>query len=231
MLIEMERHLIHRVGWLRAMVLGANDGIISTSALILGVAASDATRTAILTAGMAGLVAGAVSMGLGEYVSVRTQKDTEEADIAKEKWELENVPERELEELIGIYQHKGLSRDLARQVAVELTAKDALKTHLAEELGIHDKTKARPIQAAISSLLSFAVGASLPLITAAATGKDSRVLIVMVVTVLALAMLGFVSAKTGGVKPTRPVLRVVLGGASVMAFTMIVGKIFGSTIG
>jgi VIT1/CCC1 family predicted Fe2+/Mn2+ transporter len=123
----MERHLIHRVGWLRAMVLGANDGIISTSALILGVAASDATRTAILTAGMAGLVAGAVSMGLGEYVSVRTQKDTEEADIAKEKWELENVPERELEELIGIYQHKGLSRDLARQVAVELTAKDALK--------------------------------------------------------------------------------------------------------
>ncbi|NBO56967.1 MAG: VIT family protein, partial [Actinobacteria bacterium] len=192
----MERHLIHRVGWLRAMVLGANDGIISTSALILGVAASDATRTAILTAGMAGLVAGAVSMGLGEYVSVRTQKDTEEADIAKEMWELENVPERELEELIGIYQHKGLSRDLARQVAIELTAKDALKTHLAEELGIHDKTKARPIQAAISSLLSFAVGASLPLITAAATGKDSRVLIVMVITVLALALLGFVSAKT-----------------------------------
>ena len=231
MATHKEGHGVTRVGLLRAMVLGANDGIISTACLVLGVAAASASRDAILTVGLAGLVAGAASMALGEYVSVSSQRDAEDANIAKEKWELENVPERELEELIGIYQHKGLSRDLARQVAVELTAKDALKTHLAEELGIHDKTKARPIQAAISSLLSFAVGASLPLITAAATGKDSRVLIVMMVTVLALAMLGFVSAKTGGVKPTRPILRVVLGGASVMAFTMIVGKIFGSTSG
>ena len=230
MLSDTERHMMHRVGWLRAMVLGANDGIISTAALILGVAASDATRSAILTAGMAGLVAGAVSMGLGEYVSVRSQKDTEEADIAKEIWELENVPDRELEELVGIYQHKGLSRDLARQVAVELTAKDALKVHLAEELGIHEHTKARPIQAAISSLFAFASGAALPLITAASVGKDARVLVVMLVTLFSLTVLGLVSALTGGVKPARPIVRVVLGGVAVMAFTMLIGKIFGSTI-
>lgn len=230
MIGETERHLMHRVGWLRAMVLGANDGIISTAALIIGVAASDASRSSILTAGMAGLVAGAVSMGLGEYVSVRSQKDTEEADIAKEMWELENVPDRELEELIGIYQHKGLSRDLARQVAVELTAKDALKTHLAEELGIHEHTKARPIQAAFSSLLAFATGASLPLITSAIVGKDARVPVIMAVTVAALALLGVISAVTGGVKPGRPTMRVVLGGVVVMLFTMLIGKIFGSTV-
>ena len=235
MLAHRERHLSHRTGWLRATVLGANDGIISTAALILGVAAADASRSAVLTAGMAGLTAGALSMGLGEYVSVSSQRDTEQADIAKERWELANVPERELAELTAIYQEKGLSHDLAREVAVELTHHDALQTHLVEELGITEDTVARPAQAAGSSMLSFAVAAALPLL-AAATVSDSgssgvRIAVILVVAVLALLGLGVAGARLGGVKVGRPAGRVVLGGIAAMALTMVIGKLFGTAIG
>ncbi|MEY4130573.1 MAG: hypothetical protein RLZZ31_697 [Actinomycetota bacterium] len=223
-----ERHLTHRTGWIRAAVLGANDGIISTAALILGVAAADASSDVVLTAGLAGLTAGALSMGLGEYVSVSSQRDTEEADIAKEKWELENTPERELAELTAIYQEKGLSHNLARQVAVELTNHNALETHLVEELGITESTRARPLQAAWSSMLAFATGASLPLIAAAVFGS-ARIPATLIVSVLALILLGLTGAKAGGAHPLRPMLRVVIGGAAAMAITMLIGRLFGST--
>ena len=225
-----ERHLSHRAGWLRATVLGANDGIISTAALILGVAAADADRTAILTAGMAGLTAGALSMGLGEYVSVSSQRDAEKADIAKERWELENVPERELAELAAIYREKGLEPDLARQVAVELTRHDALQTHLVEELGITPTTQARPLQAAGSSTLSFAVGAALPLL-AAALVSTGRILATLAVTTVALVVLGFSGAVLGGARPSKPTARVVVGGLLARGATMAIGWLFGAAVG
>ncbi len=226
-----ERHFSHRTGWIRASVLGANDGIISTAALILGVAAADSTRTAILTAGVAGLTAGALSMGLGEYVSVSSQRDTEEADIAKEKWELEHTPERELAELTAIYQEKGLKHDLARQVAVELTAHNALQTHLIEELGITESTRARPFQAAWSSTTSFAIGALLPLLAAAFAPSGARILTTLIVSVIALVILGYAGARAGGAAPKRPMLRVVGGGILAMAVTMAIGKLFGAAVG
>jgi VIT1/CCC1 family predicted Fe2+/Mn2+ transporter len=230
-----ERHLSHRAGWLRATVLGANDGIISTAALILGVAAADAARSTVLTAGMAGLTAGALSMGLGEYVSVSSQRDSERADIAKERWELANVPERELAELTAIYQEKGLSHSLARQVAVELTDHDALQTHLVEELGITDTSRARPLQAAASSTLSFAIGAVLPL-AAAAVVPDSaatgvRIAATVAIAVVALLILGVTGAVLGGARPARPTARVVLGGLAAMALTMLIGGLFGTAVG
>ena len=226
-----ERHFTHRTGWIRASVLGANDGIISTAALILGVAAADSGRTAVLTAGVAGLTAGALSMGLGEFVSVSSQRDTEEADIAKEKWELEHTPERELAELTAIYQEKGLKHDLARQVAVELTAHNALETHLIEELGITEATRARPFQAAWSSMASFAIGAMLPLLAAAFAPSDARILTTLIISVIALVALGYAGARAGGAEPQRPMLRVVGGGVLAMAITMAIGKIFGAAVG
>ena len=226
-----ERHLSHRTGWLRASVLGANDGIISTAALILGVAASDATRTAVLTAGVAGLSAGALSMAMGEYISVSSQRDTERADIAKEVWELENVPERELAELTAIYMEKGLTRDLAHDVATQLTEKDARRIHLIEELGITEETVARPFQAAWSSMASFALGAALPLVAAAVAPADARILTTLVVAVLALLALGIAGAKAGGARVLRPTVRVVLGGVAAMAITMVIGKAFGAVVG
>lgn len=226
-----ERHYTHRTGWIRASVLGANDGIISTAALILGVAAADSTRTAILTAGVAGLTAGALSMGLGEYVSVSSQRDTELADIAKEKWELEHTPERELAELTAIYQEKGLKHELARQVAVELTAHNALETHLIEELGITESTRAKPFQAAWSSMMSFAIGALLPLLAAAVAPSGHRILTTLLVSVIALVGLGYAGARAGGAEPQRPMLRVVGGGIIAMAVTMAIGKIFGAAVG
>lgn len=225
-----EGHYSHRVGWLRAMVLGANDGIISTAALLLGVAAANSTRNALLTAGMAGLVAGAVSMALGEYVSVASQRDTERGDIAKERWELANLADHELEELTGIYRAKGLGPDLARQVAVELTAHDALGTHLREELGIVESDLARPLQAAGSSAAAFAIGASVPLAAAALASNSLRIGMIITVTLAALVVLGFVGARAGGASATRPILRVVLGGIAAMAFTMAVGALFGAAV-
>lgn len=230
-----ERHLSHRAGWLRATVLGANDGIISTAALILGVVAADASRSAVLTAGVAGLTAGALSMGLGEYVSVSSQRDSEQADIAKERWELDNVPERELAELTSIYQEKGLDHSLAREVAVALTEHDALHAHLTEELGITETTLARPVQAMGSSTLSFALGAALPLIAtavvpdSAATG--TRIAVTVAVTVVALLILGVTGAVLGGARAARPTARIVLGGLAAMALTMVIGKLFGTATG
>ena len=226
-----ERHLSHRTGWLRASVLGANDGIISTASLILGVAASDASHSAILTAGVAGLSAGALAMGMGEYISVSSQRDTERADIAKEVWELENVPERELAELTAIYMEKGLDRELAHDVAVQLTEKDALRIHLIEELGITEETIAKPLQAAWSSMASFALGALLPLLAAAFAPSEARIAVTLVVAVLALLALGLAGAKAGGAHPVRPTMRVVVGGIIAMAITMAIGKIFGAAVG
>ncbi|MBJ7307017.1 MAG: VIT family protein [Acidimicrobiia bacterium] len=225
-----EQHLSHRTGWLRAAVLGANDGIISTAALILGVAASNAPRDAILTAGVAGLSAGALAMGMGEYISVSSQRDTERADIAKEIWEHENVPERELAELTAIYMEKGLSHDLAEEVATQLTEKDALRIHLIEELGITEETIARPVQAAWSSMASFAIGALLPLLAAALAPAGARIAITLVVAVLALFALGVAGAKAGGAKVGRPTVRVVAGGILAMAITMVIGKLFGAAV-
>jgi VIT1/CCC1 family predicted Fe2+/Mn2+ transporter len=226
-----ERHLSHRANWLRASVLGANDGIISTAALILGVAAADASRSAVLTAGIAGLTAGSRAMGLGEYVSVSSQRDTERADIAKEIWELENTPERELAELTAIYQERGLKHDLARQVAIELTEHDALGTHLTEELGITEDSLARPMQAASTSMISFAVGAAFPLIAAAMAAQGNRILGTLIIAIIALLALGIAGARLGGAAPLRPTLRVVVGGIIAMAVTMAIGKVFGTAVG
>lgn len=210
-----EKHFSQRIGLLRAMVLGANDGIISTACLILGVAAADATGYAILVAGTAGLVAGAASMAIGEYVSVCAQRDSEQADIKKETWELENTPERELAELTGIYQSKGLSHKLAREVAEELTAHDALSTHLAEELGISRHNLARPLQAAVSSAASFSIGAGIPLLASSLANDASRIWVTIVTVFAALLGLGFGSARFGGAHPVRPVIRILLGGGEI----------------
>ena len=225
-----EGHFSHRIGLLRAMVLGANDGIISTACLILGVAAADATRSTIITAGVAGLVAGAASMAIGEYVSVSSQRDAEQADIAKETWELEHTPEHELDELTAIYKGKGLTQELARAVAVQLTKEDALKVHMAEELGITHLTLARPVQASVSSAGSFSVGAAIPLIAIALASSSQRIAITIVVAVFALVALGISSAKAGGAHPLRPTFRVVFGGLVAMAFTMAIGRLVGSVV-
>jgi len=225
-----EGHFSHRIGLLRAMVLGANDGIISTACLILGVAAADGTRNAIITAGVAGLVAGAASMAIGEYVSVSSQRDAEQADIAKETWELEHTPEHELDELTAIYKGKGLTQELARAVAVQLTKEDALKVHMAEELGITHLTLARPVQASVSSAGSFSGGAAIPLIAVSLASSSQRIATTIVVAVFGLVALGISSAKAGGAHPLRPTFRVVFGGLVAMAFTMAVGRLVGSAV-
>ena len=225
-----EGHGGTRVGLLRAMVLGANDGIISTACLVLGVAAANASRSAILTVGLAGLVAGAASMALGEYISVSSQRDAEDANIAKEKWELANVPERELEELTAIYVHKGLNPDLARQVAEELTAGDALKIHLAEELGISEHSRAQPVEAMIGSAVAFGIGAAVPLLAVAISSTSNRIAVTIAIVVVALLGLGAAGARAGGAHPMRPIVRVVIGGLVAMAFTMAIGKLFGTSI-
>lgn len=212
------------------MVLGANDGIISTAALVLGVAAADSSRTAILTAGVAGLVAGAVSMGLGEYVSVSSQRDSERSDIAKETWELEHQADHELDELTAIYQSKGLEADLAREVAVQLTEHDALGAHLRDELGIERDDLAKPFQAAWSSTIAFSVGAAIPLLAAAIASAGMRIAAVIVVSLMGLVVLGYTGARLGGAQPGRPIARVVVGGAIAMGVTMLVGKIFGAAV-
>lgn len=212
------------------MVLGANDGIISTACLILGVAAADSSRSVILTAGMAGLVAGAVSMALGEYISVSSQRDSERSDIAKEKWELETMPEHELDELTAIYANKGLPQALAREVAEELTKKDALGTHLAEELGISEITQAQPLQAALGSAGSFTVGAAIPLITVAVASSATRISATLIIVTIGLAGLGYTAAKYGKADTARPTFRVVVGGLAAMAITMAVGKAFGAVV-
>lgn len=225
-----EGHFGHRAGWLRASVLGANDGIISTSALLLGVAAADATRDAIITAGFAGLAAGAISMALGEYVSVSSQRDAERSDIAKETWELAHQADHELEELTAIYTAKGLSPQLATEVAVQLTEHDALGAHLRDELGISRDQLARPLQAAWTSAAAFTAGAVVPLIAAAAASASLRTPLIVSVTVVALVLLGLLGARAAGASPKRPILRVVAGGAAAMAVTSLVGWFFGTVV-
>ncbi len=225
-----EQHFSQRIGWLRAAVLGANDGIVSTASLLVGVAAADANRSGLLVAGLAGLVAGAMSMAAGEYVSVSSQADTEEADMERERAELRSSPDRELEELRQIYVRRGLDPELAQQVARQLTAHDALGAHARDELGLTEVHAARPIQAALASAATFAVGAVLPLV-AAAVVPLSRVLIVIPAgSLVFLGVLGALAASVGGASRGRAALRVTFWGALAMALTALVGRAFGAVV-
>jgi len=225
-----EKHKTEHIGWLRAAVLGANDGIVSTSSLIIGVASSGATHSSIIVAGIAGLVSGAVSMAAGEYVSVSSQSDTEKADIEMERKELEITPESELIELTNIYIKRGLKAELAKQVAEELTKSDALSTHIRDELGISESVSAKPIQAAFSSAGAFAVGASLPLIATYISPLENLFIIISITSLLFLGLLGALSAYIGGAKIIISTLRVTFWGALAMALTYFIGKIFGTTV-
>ena len=228
--LHTEIHLVSRIGWLRAAVLGANDGIVSTASLILGVAAAAAVKSDILLAGVAGLVAGAMSMAAGEYVSVSSQSDTEQADLARERRELSEDPEFEKEELAQLYVARGVEPELARQVANQLMAKDALGAHARDELGISEITTARPIQAALTSAATFSVGAAAPL--ALVLLSPSNLLIPMVSTgsLLFLALLGFLGARTGGAEILKPIVRVSFWGALAMAITAGIGAIVGKVV-
>lgn len=225
-----ETHLSGREGWLRAAVLGANDGILSTAGLVLGVAAANSSVSAIVTAGIAGLVAGALSMAAGEYVSVSSQRDAQMADLALEERELSDDPEGELEELAGIYRGRGLDPELARRVAQELTASDALTTHARDELGITEIRMARPLQAAWTSAIAFSVGALVPLITITATPQAVRIALTVVLTLIALAGLGSVGARLGGAPMGRAALRVSIWGAVAMALTSAIGALVGTAV-
>ncbi len=224
---HIERHRTDRVGWLRAAVLGANDGIVSTASLIMGVLAAGATSESVMVAGIAGLAAGAMSMAAGEYVSVSSQSDTENSDLDRERKELAEDPVHELEELTSIYVHRGLDAKLARNVAVQLTAKDALAAHARDELGISETLKARPVQAAISSALTFAVGAFLPLLVIMLFPPSLQIVAVSLSSLVFLALLGALSAKAGGASMVRAATRVTVWGALAMALTAGVGAIFG----
>lgn len=225
-----ETHLLERIGWLRASVLGANDGIVSTSSLVLGVAAAGADSATMLLTGTAGLVAGAMSMAAGEYVSVSSQADAEAADIAKEKAELADSPAAERAELVAIYQKRGLDRALAEQVTDQLMAKDALKAHLRDELGLTEEMAARPIQAAWASALAFSIGAALPLLAAYFAPRASVDYWIAGGSLLFLALLGGVGAKMGGAPVGKAVLRVTFWGAFAMAATAGIGSLFGASV-
>jgi vacuolar iron transporter family protein len=224
-----EKHNSHRSGWLRAAVLGANDGIISTASLMLGIAAANQSQSAILLAGVAGLVAGAVSMAAGEYVSVCSQADLEKADLEKERKELIDDPEGELRELEGIYMSRGISRELSKQVAAELTQKDALGAHARDELGITDFNAAKPLQAALASAASFALGAFIPLLVAILITQNS-LFFIPAVSLISLTLLGALAAKIGGAKPFKGAIRVTFWGAAAMAATALVGSFFGVAV-
>ena len=227
---HLERHRTAHVGWLRASVLGANDGLISTASLIVGVAASGTGRPAVLIAGVAGLVAGAMSMAAGEYVSVSSQADTEAADLARERRELATTPDAEKEELVGIYTARGLTPALARQVADQLMEQDALAAHARDELGLSPATAARPIQAALASALAFAVGAALPVVVAALAPAAWLTRLVTASALLLLTVLGAVAARVGGAAMGRGALRVAFWGALAMAASAGVGRLFGTQV-
>jgi len=223
-------HYITRSGWLRAAVLGANDGVVSVSSLIVGVAAADSSPGTVLVAGIAGLTAGAMSMAAGEYVSVSSQSDTEHADIARETQSLRDNPEQELAELAAIYKDKGLSDTTALQVARELTASDALAAHVQDELGLSDMHAANPLQAAFTSAITFSVAAAVPLAGAFLAPTGTTIPVVLVVTVIALAVLGALGAKAGGAPILRPTLRVVVWGVIAMVVTAGIGRLFGVSV-
>ncbi len=222
-----EHHRAHRIGWLRAAVLGANDGIVSTASLMIGVAAAGSAQDSVLLAGIAGLVAGAMSMATGEYVSVSSQADTEKADLALEEESLANDFQTELFELAEIYESRGLEPTLARQVAEQLMAHDALDAHARDEIGISPVTNAQPLQAAFSSALSFVVGAALPLFVAALTPGDRIVASIAATSLVFLAILGGIAARTGGAPIFVGAMRVTVWGALAMVLTSVVGRIFG----
>ena len=226
-----ERHLGGRAAWLRAAVLGANDGLISTASLIVGVAAADPTRSAILVAGMAGLTAGALSMAAGEYVSVSSQLDTERADLAREQRELATAPDAELEELADIYERRGLSRHLATEVAVELSAHDRLAVHARDELGIDPAALARPIQASVVSALSFVSGAVLPVLIVALVPAAARMAVTVVATLVGLVLLGGIGAQLGGAPRGRAAARVLVGGSLALAIALAIGRLTGAAVG
>lgn len=228
--LHPETHLSYRSNWLRAGVLGANDGILSVSSLVLGVAASGASSSAIITAGIAGLVAGASSMAAGEYVSVSSQRDTERADLRLEERELSDDPAGELRELTGIYERRGLPAELAGEVAVALSKGGALKAHARDELGLDEERRARPLQAAGASALSFAFGAALPLIAVGVVSGAARAVVCVVVTLLALTVLGDLGARLGGAPRLRATIRVLFWGAAAMAITSGIGALVGTAV-
>jgi VIT1/CCC1 family predicted Fe2+/Mn2+ transporter len=228
--IHQERHRTSRIGWLRAAVLGANDGIVSTASLIVGVAAANAGRTEILLAGTAGLVAGAMSMAAGEYVSVSSQADTERADVAREQAELSTQPEFEQRELADIYVARGLTPDLATQVAAQLMAHDALGAHSRDELGVSEVMSARPVQASLTSAATFAAGAALPLITSLVVPASYLVSVVAGTSLVFLTALGTMSAVTGGAPVLRASARVAFWGALAMGLTAIAGRLVGTAV-
>lgn len=223
-----EKHRTSRIGWLRAAVLGANDGIVSTASLIVGVAAAHATHNAVLTAAVAGLVAGAMSMAAGEYVSVSSQADTERADLDRERRELEQDRDHEQKELAAIYVARGLDPALASEVATQLMEHDALGAHARDELGISESLPARPLQAALASAATFATGAALPLLSALVTPTGSMIAVVSGSSLIFLALLGAMAARTGGAPVMRSMLRVTFWGAVAMGLTSAVGAIFGT---
>lgn len=223
-------HYIGRLGWLRASVLGANDGIVSVGALIVGVAAADPGRQAIMIAGVAALVAGAMSMAMGEYVSVSSQSDTERADIDRERAALRDTPEDELHELAAIYESRGMAPGTALQAAREVTDHDALAAHVRDELGLSEASSANPLQAAAASALTFSAAAAIPLLAAVLAPAGSIIVSVLISVVLALALLGALGAWAGGAPVTRAVLRVVVGGLAALAVTALIGRIFGVSV-
>jgi VIT1/CCC1 family predicted Fe2+/Mn2+ transporter len=226
--VQKEKHKVDRIGWLRAAVLGANDGILSTASLVLGVATSHAAHSSILVAGVAGLVAGAMSMAAGEYVSVHSQADTERADLDLERKELKTDNKGEHRELAAIYEARGLDAKLAKQVAEQLMAKDALGAHARDELGLSKSMKARPLQAALSSAASFAVGASLPLLVTVFAPVSILILLIFGTALVFLALLGALAARTGGAGVMMGALRVTFWGALAMGVTAAVGALFGT---
>ncbi len=228
--LHPERHLVSRIGWLRAGVLGANDGIVSTASLIVGVAAASTPNTDVLIAGVAGLVAGAMSMAAGEYVSVSSQADTERADLMREKLELKNQPGLEHEELTQIYVKRGVSPDLAHKVATQLMAKDPLGAHARDELGISEITAAQPIQAALTSAISFAVGAALPLVMVLLSPSALLVPLVSAASLVFLAVLGVLGARAGGANIFKATVRVTFWGALAMALTASIGALVGTAV-
>lgn len=228
---HFEYHRSHRIGWLRAAVLGANDGIVSTASLIIGVVSAGATHQTVLITGIAGLVSGAMSMAAGEYVSVYSQSDTETADLKREQLELEHDHENELKELTGIYIKRGLTPTLAHEVAVQLTAHDALGAHARDELGITDMTNARPVQAALSSAATFSIGAALPLLVVVFASEANTLFAVAFMSLAFLAVLGGLAAKAGGANLWVGAARVSFWGALAMTVTAGVGHLFGVVAG
>ena len=227
---QLEKHYINRVGWLRASVLGANAGLLSTTSIVIGVAAADPSRNGVILAALAGMIAGAMSMAAGEYVSVCSQEDTEKADLMREKRELEEMPEQELIELAKIYEKRGVSKETALRVATELTEHDALAAHAHDELGINEMTQAQPLLASVASFFSFIAGALLPMILAVFAPEKEMIFYQYGFSIIFLVVLGAVAAKTGGSSIKTAVLRICFWGTVAMAVTALVGHFFGTTV-